>query len=126
MPHDPQGKHTCLPRGSLMWRPLPSPAADRFVVPRRVLDLFPSRRRTSRRSPGRRGRDQEQLLQMGSESLEAARSSALLGARVFQPGEAASTRRPQSSTTGPPTPACSEALVSFFVSEERFLSISYS
>src|SRR5438874_2245414 len=123
MPRDPRGRHRCLPRESLMWRSLPSPAADRFAALRRVSDLFPVRRRTWRRSPGRRGRDQEQLLRMGSESLEVARLSTLLGARVSQPGEAASRRRTQSLTTGPPTPACSEALVSLFVSEKKFLSI---
>src|SRR5439155_2092697 len=126
MLRDLPAKRRCRLRGSLMWRSLPSPAADRFVASRPVSDLFPVRRRASRRSPGRRGRDQEQRLKMGSEELRAARFSALLGARVSQPGETASRRRTQSSTTGPLTPACFEALVSFVVSEKKFLSISYS
>src|SRR6266481_6148272 len=124
MLRDPPAKHRCLPRGSLMWQPLPSPAADRFVASRPVSDLFPVRRRTSRRSLDPRGRDQEQPMKMGSEELGIARFSIPLGALVSQPDEAASRRRTQSSTTGPPTPACFEALVSFVVSEKKFLSIS--
>src|ERR1700688_2008026 len=124
MLRDPPAKHRRLPRGSLMWQPLPSPVADRFVASRPVADLFPVRRRTSRRSLDPRGRDQEQLPKTGSEELRVAQFPTLLGARVSQPGETASRRRIQSSATGPPTPACSEALVSFVVSEKKFLSIS--
>src|SRR5947208_6823560 len=84
-------------------------------------DLFPTRRRTSRRNLDRRGRDQEQRLQMAWTQLSAWLFWIRFYRRIAPPDGVAATQRMRPSTTSRTTPANFETLVSSVTCERRFL-----
>src|SRR5438046_1934515 len=121
MLHDPPARHRCRLRESSMWRFLRSLGAGRFDAQHPRSDLFPTRRRTSRRSLDRRGRDQEQRLQMAWTQLSSWLFWIRFYRRIAPPDGVAATQRMRPSTTTQIGPTHFETLFSSVTCERRFL-----